>query len=449
MSRKILVVDNDPNVLEVLDARLASAGFRVVRALSGPEGLAVLRRGRVDLIISDMKMPLMDGMDFFTEARLIDPDVPVLFLTAYGSIPDAVKAVKAGAVDYLEKPFDGRKLVKKLKTILSRAGGGKKSRPGGQIFSMDTRSPAMRDLYRLVKKVAASNVNIMILGESGVGKEYIARGIHLISARRDKPFVVVDCGSTPAGLLESELFGHVKGSFTHAIQDKTGLIQEADEGTLFLDEIGNISAEMQTRLLRFLEDYTIRRIGDVKQTTVNCRIISATNANLTEDIRAGKFRQDLYYRLRVVTLTVPPLRERKEDIPLLAGHFVKRFAEKNGLPPVKLPPETVAWLCDYPWPGNIRELKNAIEAGAVVCKDGVLRAEDLRLTGLPEIDTETGASSVSLSLEEAERHTIIKALEQSKGVQARAARLLGISRRAIHYKIKKYGIEVAKIQAGK
>ena len=446
--QNILIVDDDPNVLEVLNARLTSAGFNVIRADGGKKALACMQRRSVDFIISDMKMPHMGGMDFFTEARQINPGIPVLFLTAYGTIPEAVRAVKAGAVDYLVKPFDGRELVKKLKEIMSKTAPVSVDE-GRSVtddsFSMATKSPVMQDLYDLVEKVAASSVNILILGESGVGKEYIARGIHRISPRRDFPFVVVDCGSTPAGLLESELFGHVKGSFTHAIRDKKGLIKEADTGTLFLDEIGNISSEMQTRLLRFLEDYKIRRIGEISKTTVDCRIISATNTNLLKDIEEGRFREDLYYRLRVVTLNVPPLRERPEDIPVLARFFVTRFVEKNRMPSVKIPPETIAWLCEYPWPGNIRELKNALEAAAVLCQDGVLTRKDLHLTGLPEIRKADPVIADTLSLEETERNTIIRALKEARGVQKQAADLLGISRRAIHYKIKKYGIDVAGI----
>jgi DNA-binding NtrC family response regulator len=443
------VVDDDPNVLEVLNARLTSAGFNVIMADGGQKALRLMESRQIDFIISDMKMPNMGGMDFFSEARLINPAIPVLFLTAYGTIPDAVRAVKAGAVDYLVKPFDGRELVQKLKGIIAQTAHHSSAEGGPATdgsFSMATKSPVMRDLYDLVKKVAASNVNILILGESGVGKEYIARGIHRISPRRHSPFVVVDCGSTPTGLLESELFGHVKGSFTHAIRDKKGLIKEADTGTLFLDEIGNVSAEMQTRLLRFLEDYKIRRIGDLSETKVDCRVISATNTNLLEDIETDKFREDLYYRLRVVTLNIPPLRERQEDIPVLAHYFVTRFSEKNHIPPVKIPPETMQWLCEYPWPGNIRELKNALEAGAVLCQDGVLTRKDLHLTGLPEISRDTSSSKETLSLEENERNTIVLALKEARGVQKKAADLLGISRRAIHYKIKKYGIDVAGIQ---
>lgn len=448
--QKILVVDDDPNVLEVLNARLTSAGFIVIKADGAEKALEYIQENQVDFIISDMKMPNMGGMDLFSEVRMINPTLPVLFLTAYGTIPDAVHAVKAGAVDYLVKPFDGRELVKKLKDIIaetSRSSRAKGESSKDNTFFMTSKSNAMRDLYALIKKVAGSNVNVLILGESGTGKEYIARGIHQISLRRDFPFVVVDCGSTPTGLLESELFGHVKGSFTHAIHDKKGLVDAADQGTLFLDEIGNISPEMQTRLLRFLEDYKIRRIGELSNKIVDCRIISATNTNLLDDLKTGKFREDLYYRLRVVTLKIPSLRDRKEDIPDLVRLFLTRFSEKNNMTPIKIPSETMRWLCDYPWPGNIRELKNALEAGAVFCQDNTLKIEDLHLTGLPEIARAASHGEDTLSLEETERNTIIRALEKTKGVQNKAAKLLGISRRSIHYKIKKYGIDVTEIQS--
>jgi DNA-binding NtrC family response regulator len=305
----------------------------------------------------------------------------------------------------------------------------------------------MKNLHGLVKKVARSSVNVLILGESGVGKERVANQIHKLGPRRDKPFVVVDCGATPAGLLESELFGHVKGSFTHAVSDKKGLIETADSGTLFLDEIGNISHEMQIRLLRFIEDRTIRRIGGLKGTPVDCRIISATNADLGEAIKAGQFREDLFYRLRVVTLTIPPLRERKADIPLLVAHFTEQFCQAHDLEPVEVPADTMAWLCEYPWPGNVRELKNAIEGGIVLCRESVLHPEDFHVAGIGESCEITTTDSSCLSLEESEKKTIVRALEQTGGIQKEAAALLGISRRAIHYKIKKYGIDAGGIKA--
>jgi DNA-binding NtrC family response regulator len=446
---KILIVDDDLNVLQVLEARLQASGFQILKAGNGPDALRLLKDNKIDLLISDMKMPGKSGMEVLDKARTLHPGLPIIFLTAYGTIPDAVKAVKAGAVDYLAKPFDGRELVFKLRKVLDESPGfAPEGGDEGLVSDMHAAvSAKMKALYQLVQKVALSDVNVLILGESGAGKERIARLIHHLSARNKQPFVVVDCGSTPAGLLESELFGHVRGAFTHAVSDKRGLIDTADKGTLFLDEIGNISPEMQVRLLRFLEDRKIRRIGDLKENAVDCRVLAATNSDLVEDIKKGRFREDLYYRLRVVTLQIPPLRERKDDIPILAQHFVQNYARQNGMRPVKLPPETLGYMCTYPWPGNVRELKNAIEAGIVLCHGNVLRPEDMHLSGLPAMSVSETPTDSCFSLEDNERNAIVRALKQAGGVQKEAAKLLGISRRAIHYKIKKYEIDSAALRA--
>lgn len=443
----ILIVDDDSHILAVLEARLASAGFRVRTAINAQEALDILKTHPLDLIITDVRMPGMGGMDLFTQVHALQPELPVMFLTAYGTIPDAVRAVKAGVVDYLTKPFDGRDLVVRVQDLL-RMRAPRQAQEGlpplNKVLT-GGKSAAMKELYELIERIAPSDINVLILGESGVGKERVARLIHERGPRRHHPFVVVDCGSTPTGLLESELFGHVRGAFTHAIRDKKGLIEAADRGTLFLDEIGNISAEMQMRLLRFLEDRKIRRIGDLREIPVDCRVIAATNVDLPEEVEEGNFREDLYYRLRVVTLKIPPLRERKEDIPLLAQNFVEAFCESHKLPAAKLPPETVKWLTDYPWPGNVRELKNALEGGVVLCRDGILRPSELNLPRLSEMRPKATAvgGSEAFSLDESERNAIIRALQQAGWVQKDAAELLGISRRAIHYKIKKYGIELA------
>jgi len=450
----ILVVDDDLHILEVLEARLSSAEFHVFIATGATEALEILKEHTVDLMISDVRMPGMNGMELLGKALALCPGLPVIFLTAYGNIPDAVGAVKAGATDYLTKPFDGRELLLKVRSVLkargaSRQGRDKESRasslPPINQELWGGKSPVMQELYDLIERIAPSDVNVLILGESGVGKERVAHLIHTRGPRRDNPFVVVDCGSTPTGLLESELFGHVRGAFTHAIRDKKGLIEAAERGTLFLDEIGNISPEMQVRLLRFLEDRKIRRIGDLKEIPVDCRVVSATNSDLPSEVEEGHFREDLYYRLRVVTLKIPPLRDRREDIPLLARQFVEMFCKNHGIPPLELPPATLKWLTEYPWPGNVRELKNALEAGVVLCRNGVLHPDDLQLSGLPHALQKTAAlpSPDSLSLEDSERNAIIRALQQAGWVQKDAAQLLGISRRAIHYKIKKYAIDLS------
>ena len=435
---QVLIVDDDPHILEVLNARLSAAGFAVHSAGDGTTALQILKNQSIDILVSDMKMPGMSGMELLAQARIIHPRLPVVFLTAYGTIPDAVHAVKAGAVDYLTKPFDGRELVKKIEAILVRPQILEPNSNYQGRFVWGT-SSAMSELHDMAQKVAASNANVLILGESGVGKECIAKLLHSTSGRQDSPYIVVDCGSTPPGILESELFGHVKGSFTHAIQDKKGLIEAAHGGTLFLDEIGNISAEMQSRLLRFLEERTIRQVGAIKEKSVDCRVIAATNADLKTAVDEGRFRQDLYYRLKVVTLQIPPLRQRREDIPALARLFICNFIKENGLADVELPDNTLEWLQTLPWPGNVRELKNALQTGIILCHNGRILPEDLQLDDAPLAKMLLEAND--FSMEQSEKEAIIRALKQTKGIKKDAAELLGISRRAIQYKSKKYNLD--------
>ncbi|PIE73140.1 MAG: sigma-54-dependent Fis family transcriptional regulator [Deltaproteobacteria bacterium] len=436
-SQTILVVDDDLHILEVLEARLSSAGYKVIKTGSAQTALHLLQKQSIDMIVSDIKMPEMNGFHLLSQARALRPGLPIILLTAYGSIPDAVKAVKSGAVEYLTKPFQGKELIEKVDAILSSTQRADTS--PGKIDLYRGKNPAMKALYEMVQKVAESDVTALILGESGVGKGVLAQQIHELSRRKENPFIVVDCGSTPDSLLESELFGHAKGAFTDAVKEKKGLTEAADKGTLFLDEIGNISAEMQMRMLRFLEERTIRRVGEVREIPVDCRVIAATNANITEEIRAGRFREDLYYRLRVVILHIPPLRERREDIPDLVRLCIKQLLH-NSPDTFEIPEETMDWLCRYPWPGNIRELKNALEGSLVLCRSGVLLPEDFHLTDISSQSPAAQTESAAMSLEENEKKTIIKALQQSGGVRTHAADLLGISRRAIHYKIKKYKI---------
>jgi len=305
------------------------------------------------------------------------------------------------------------------------------------------KSAAMKHLYTMVKKVAVTQVNVLILGESGVGKERIAGCIHRDSPRKTQPYMVVDCGSTPAGILESELFGHLKGSFTHAVKDKIGLMQAADSGTLFLDEIGNISHDMQCRLLRFLEDKKIRQVGAVKEISVDCRVIAATNADLSQAIEEGSFRQDLYYRLKGITLTIPPLRERKEDIYPLASFFADRYGQAHGIERLRISDAAIKVLEEHSWPGNIRELKNTIEAGAVLCQNQTIEPWDLQIETIREnaVLISDLRDSQAFSIEQSEKDTIIRALKKSRGVQKDAADLLGISKRAMHYKVRKYDID--------
>ncbi len=442
--KKILIVDDDPSILEVLEARLTAAGFNVHKASSGPSALKMLAKYSFDILVSDMKMPVMSGMELFEKSSALYPQLPVIFLTAYGTIPDAVNAVKAGAVDYIAKPFDGKELVFKITKILNIS----RQRESCSSLNKDEfvwgGSLAMARLKGLVEKVGGSSANVLVLGESGVGKECIAKMLHNTSPRRNKPYVVVDCGSTPPGILESELFGHVKGSFTHAIQDKVGLIEAAQGGTLFLDEIGNISTEMQSRLLRFLEERKIRKVGAIKEKDVDCRVIAATNADLRNEVENGSFRNDLYYRLKVVTLTIPSLRERREDIADLARFFVESYLKKNTIGQVELPEKTLKWLQDKPWNGNVRELKNALQTGIILCRNGQIQPDDLQLDN--DISHQASSVETSFSIEQSEKEAIIRALKQTNGVKKDAAELLGISRRAIQYKSKKYNLNSSKFK---
>ncbi|WP_419174856.1 sigma-54-dependent transcriptional regulator [Desulfosediminicola sp.] len=445
----LLLVDDDTNILEVLDARFSAAGFRTHKATNGQTALALLTSEQIDLVISDVKMPSMSGIELYAEMQQKSPGLPVIFLTAFGNIPEAVTAVQSGALDYLTKPFDGKTLVQKVKDFFA-AGKTVPSHTGtndveeGSAGFIWGSSKPMVAIKEMVSRVASSDVNTLILGESGVGKECIAKAIHDASPRRNGPLIVVDCGSTPPGILESELFGHTKGAFTNAIQDKTGLIEAAEGGTLFLDEIGNISSEMQHRLLRFLEDRKIRRVGAIDEKQIDCRVLAATNADLTADIEEGKFRQDLYYRLRVVTLNLPPLRERRQDIPRLAKMFVQRHCNTYNIPVVHIPDSTMDWLEQLDWPGNVRELKNALEAGVVLCRNNTLLPEDFQLeqpTSKSRKEDSAPDQGSEFSLENSEREAIIRALRQTNGVQKSAAELLDISRRSIHYKLKKYDIQ--------
>ncbi len=438
MKASILIVDDDPSILEVLDARLTASDFRVTKAKDAASAARILREDTIDLLVSDIKMPRKSGMELFSEIRQTLPDLPVIFLTAYGTIPDAVEAMKQGAVDYISKPFDGRTLIKKINTALA-------ARPAAPLqpdaFDGDYywgKSPAMTALFDMVTKVSATIVNVLILGESGVGKECIARYIHQNSQRVKNPYVIVDCGSTPAGILESELFGHLKGAFTHAVKDKQGLIQTADSGTLFLDEIGNISHDMQCRLLRFLEDGKIRQVGAVKEKKVDCRVLAATNADLPDAIEEGTFRQDLYYRIKGITLTIPSLRERQEDIPALSQFFMDKYTRAHGIEKTRISAAAMKVLMEHPWPGNIRELKHTVEAGTVLCRDHIIEPWDLQIEAIRE--SAAMVSGDEFSIEDSEKSTIIRALKKSRGVQKNAADLLGISKRAIHYKVKKYEI---------
>jgi DNA-binding NtrC family response regulator len=442
--RTVLVVDADPDRRQVLMALLAADGYAVPVASNGEEALLKLEGGLVDLVIADEDVPGMSGRELLWECVRRWPGLPFIMLTGRGTVPGAVAAIKDGATDYLARPVDGQELLRGIARVLAATAGRSWAR-GGNLLTEELwggKSPSMQRLYRLIERVAPTEATILLLGESGTGKEKIAGLLHRLSQRSRGPLVIVDCGSTPSTLLESELFGHAKGSFTNAYKDKKGLVAEAHGGTLFLDEIGNISSEMQLRLLRFLQERKIRRVGDLAETAVNCRVIAATNADLADLVRSGEFREDLYYRLKVITIQVPPLRERKADIPILAERFLQLFAEDG--PMARLDAEVSEAILDYPWPGNVRELRNMLEAAVILSSDGVIRMEDMQFE---ESCDDTPLPGNLLSLAGSEKQVVLNALERSAWVVKDAADLLGVSRRTMHYKIKKFQIDTAKRSA--
>ena len=438
----ILIVDDDTHIRQVLESRFSVAGFQVSCASNGEHALEALDNEEIELVVSDVKMPGMSGDGLLQEIQKRWPGLPVIMLTAYGSIPHAVQAVKKGAVEYVTKPFDGHALIATVHKLLQASqlssGGRPVSQAAQQLWGEKSR--AMQDLQSLMSKVAPTESPVLVTGESGSGKELVARVLHDLSARKNGHFMIVDCGATAGTLMESELFGHRKGSFTHAVQDRKGLLQEADTGTLFLDEIGNLPLEMQTKLLRFLEDRTIRRIGETRSIPVDCRILAATNADLQAMMRRGEFREDLYFRLKGFHLQVPPLRDRAVDIPILVERFVDQFCRQTKQRRPKVPEDVLQALSTYSWPGNVRELKQVLYSAIILCPGDRLTSDLLQFEAPGPVDDQQGQE---LSLEESERRTIIKALEQTNWVQKRAAELLGISRRSMHYKVRQLGIDVS------
>lgn len=450
MKPSVLVLDDEPNIVEVIITRLEAMGFPVQGFTKPDQALDALRHGQFSVFLSDLKMPEKDGISVLKEAKKIDPDIEVIIFTAYGSIAGAVEAMQAGAYDYLLKPFEPIELVAKIeraiekRTLRQRVRQLEKEVEKGIEHKIYAMSPPMKKVLALARQVSQSDATALILGESGTGKELIARMLHYESKRKDNSFVVMDCGATPAALIESELFGYVRGAFTGAAKDKMGIIEEADAGTLFLDEIGNISPEMQTRLLRVLENGEFRRVGEIAQRQVDIRVIAATNADLAAKVKDGTFREDLYYRLRVITINLPPLRDRVEDIAGLAQIFLTEFADKSGKKITGIAKEALNMLTRHSWPGNVRELKNTIESAVVLCTGETITPDDLLIAGFGEfVQPSVPQAEEGLNrLEEQEKAMVLEALQKAHWVQKDAASLLGISRRVMHYKVRKFGINI-------
>jgi len=372
----ILLVDDDPDLLKLISLRLTSAGYRIRTAESGETALAAIAVQRPAAVVTDLRMPGIDGLQLFDAIHRQHPALPVLILTAHGTIPDAVAATQRGVFGFLTKPFDSQELLQLVASALKLSGddAGGNAASGEWRSGIITRSPAMEDLLRQAKLVADSDASVLIYGDSGTGKELLARAIHRASRREDHPFVAVNCGAIPGELLESELFGHARGAFTGAVQAHKGLFQAADGGTLFLDEIGDMPLPLQVKLLRVLQEAEVRPVGSTQAIPVDVRMISATHRDLDEQKATGQFREDLYYRLNVVSLRLPPLSERREDIPLLATYFLRKLAERYHKPVPTLAPEAMALLVAAPWPGNVRQLLNLLEQALALATTSMIPA---------------------------------------------------------------------------
>jgi len=453
----ILIVDDEKNYLLVLKAVLEDEGFEVLTAQSGKEALDIQKRSDLDLVLTDMKMPVMDGIELLEHIKARDPDLPVIMMTAHGTVDKAVEAMQKGAYSYLLKPFDNERLSIYVNKAVSMYRVVKENRLLRDAVESQYRfgkiigkSKGMQDVFTTIQKVAPSNATVLIEGESGTGKELVAKAIHFNSARHDRPFVAVNCSALAESLLESELFGHEKGAFTGAVASKKGRFELADGGTLFLDEIGELSSNLQVKLLRVLQEKVIERVGGVRTISVDIRIIAATNKDLRQEMTVGRFREDLYYRLNVVHIVLPPLRERQEDIHLLVEHFIKKYAsERKSNIPIRGADQAVDRIFySYSWPGNIRELENLIERVTILCPNDIIRLEDLPRNFRDSIDNTLHLEGIPAdaplyeTLASVEKSMIRRALKMANNVQAHAADILGIGKSGLNQKIKKYGLEV-------
>ena len=453
-SKHILIIDDEENIRHMLSVMLARQGYRADQASDGRDGLARLKNNVYDFILCDIRMPEMDGKTFLTRALSEYVAAPIIMMSAYGTVETAIECMKLGAYDFISKPFKKDEIVmvlkkaeerERLKAEISQL---RETVAGQFSFSgILSRNSRMQELFNQIRKVADLKTTILVLGESGTGKELVARAVHQNGRRSQKPFVAVNCGAIPENLLESELFGHVRGAFTDASSDKPGLFEQADGGTLFLDEIGEMPLALQVKLLRVLQESEIRRVGGTYSKKVDVRVISATSRDLSADVAAGRFRGDLYFRLNVFCLHLPPLRERVDDIPLLAEHFLKRYGSGNDNQLLTIEPDAMRSLMAHRWPGNVRELENALERACILCDGSLINSSCLPPSvRLP--DEKTSVESVSdenLSIKKAEvtieRELIRKALAKTGGNRTQAAKILEISHRSLLYKIKEYVIE--------
>ncbi|MDA8162049.1 MAG: sigma-54 dependent transcriptional regulator [Desulfobacteraceae bacterium] len=461
---RVLVVDDDRSLREFLEILFQKEGYGVALAASGEEALGLLEGDdTVSAVLSDIRMPGMDGVTLLKRIKKMRPALPVVLITAFGSLDSAVSAMKEGAWDYITKPFH----IDEIRKVVSRAiqnsveGGGQQGRPGKAVRcdQMVAVSPAMLKIFELIPRLAGSPSSVLVTGESGTGKELVARAIHNLGARARMPFVVVNCSGIPETLLESELFGHVKGAFTGAVRERRGLFAQADKGTIFLDEIGELSMMLQAKLLRAVQHKAFTPLGGEREISVDVRIIAATNRDLEEEVIRRRFREDLYYRLNVINIHVPPLRERPEDIALLVQYFLDRFAGQQGKNVQGISSFAMEALTGYPFPGNVRELENIIERSVTLATSNLILPESLSIsrfkeaagsaagTALAPGGLETafslpdGGTDLDAFLSDVERRFIIKALERAKGVKTEAAALLGMNFRSFRYRLEKHGLQ--------
>ncbi len=438
----VLLVDDDADLLHLIAMRLNAEGYRVTAVGSGEAALASLALERPKVVVTDLRMEGMDGLALFDAIHRQAPTIPVVVLTAHGTIPDAVAATRRGVFGFLTKPFDSKLLTETVADAL-RLAPGEPGETDNWRAAIVTRSPVMEHLLSQAELVAQSDASVCVFGPSGTGKELVARALHHASRRRDKPFVAVNCGAIPEGLLETELFGHRKGAFTGAVQDRRGLFQAAEGGTLFLDEVGDMPLQLQVKLLRTLEDHSVRAVGANESVGVDVRIVSATHRKLEERIATGEFREDLYYRLNVVRLCVPSLAERREDIPLLAGHFLKRLAERYQKRARGFSPEALGLLITAPWPGNVRQLLNVVEQSVALATTEVVPASLVRQA----IDHEDSALT---PLDEArrtfERDYLVQMLKLTGGNVSQAAKLAGRNRTEFYRLLERHSLEPAQFK---
>ncbi|MBI5016756.1 MAG: sigma 54-interacting transcriptional regulator [Deltaproteobacteria bacterium] len=441
---RILIVDDDPDLLRLLTMRLSAAGYAVVIAGTGEAALTQMAAARPDLVITDLRMEGMDGLALFDAIRVANASVPVIMLTAHGSIPDAVTATQRGIFSFLTKPFQGKELLSEVEKALrlSAPNGGRKLSGNEEVWRREivTRSPLMEDLLAKARLAAQSDASVLILGDSGTGKELLARAIHRASPRESKPFQALNCGAIPEQLLESELFGHSKGSFTGAIQDHEGLFQAAQGGTVLLDEIGDMPPSLQVKLLRVLQEKQVRPVGSTRPVDIDVRIVSATHRDLEMEIGRGSFREDLYYRLNVIALRIPSLEERREDIPLLANHFLSRLSERNRKKITGLAPDALEILLTASWPGNVRHLLNVVEQAVALSTTPIVSA------ALVSNALQKNAEEV-LSFDQArrrfEQQYLVKLLQMSEGNVTHAARLAGRNRTDFYKLLSRHKIDPA------